>query len=254
MNNPRGMWTLFRKEMSRFMKVSVQTVLTPVVTSLLYLMVFLQVLKEHVEVYPGVVYSVFLLPGLIMMSMIQNAFANSSSSLIQSKMMGNLVFVLLAPLSSLEIYFAFVAAAILRGLLVGIGVYIAAIWFVPLHITNIGVVLVFALLGTASLGALGLLAGIWSRQFEQLAAFQNFVVLPLSFLSGVFYSIHSLPDPWAAVSRFNPFFYMIDGFRYGFLGASDVSPTLSIGVMSAFFVLLSVFCIWLLHTGYKLRD
>jgi ABC-2 type transport system permease protein len=251
--NWRGMYTLWVKEVWRFLKVTVQTVLTPVVTALLYLMIFTHLLEQRVEVYPGVSYGAFLIPGLVMMSVIQNAFANSSSSLIQSKMVGNLVFLLLAPISPMEFYLAFVAAAVLRGVLVGLGVYLVSLFFVELPLTQPLIVLLFAVLGSGVLGALGLVAGVWSDKFEQLAAFQNFVILPLSFLSGVFYSIHSLPGIWQEISRFNPFFYMIDGFRYGFLGVSDVSPWLSAGVTGAFLVLVSAFSLAMLHTGYKLR-
>ena len=252
--NWRGLYTLWRKEVWRFLKVTVQTVLTPVVTALLYLLIFNHVLEDRVEIYAGVPYSAFLIPGLIMMAVIQNAFANSSSSLIQSKMAGNLVFLLLSPISPLEFYLAFVLAAVLRGLLVGLGVYLVSLWFVDLPLLHPGLVLAFAVLGSAVLGALGLLAGIWAEKFEQLAAFQNFVILPLSFLSGVFYSLHSLPGIWQDISRFNPFFYMIDGFRHGFLGVSDLAPATSLAVGGAFLALVSALCLILLARGYKLRQ
>lgn len=251
--NWRGCYTLWRKEVWRFLKVTVQTLLTPVVTALLYLLIFTHLLEERLEVYPGVAYGAFLIPGLIMMTMIQNAFANSSSSLIQSKMVGNLVFLLLAPISALEFYVAFVAAAVLRGLLVGLGVYLVSLLFVDLPLAEPALVLTFAVLGSALLGALGLIAGVWAEKFEQLAAFQNFVILPLSFLSGVFYSIHSLPGIWQDVSRFNPFFYMIDGFRYGFLGVSDLAPAVSLAVSAGFLALVSIICLVLLARGYRLR-
>lgn len=251
--NWRGCYTLWRKEVWRFLKVTVQTLLTPVVTALLYLLIFTHLLEERLQVYPGVSYGAFLIPGLIMMTMIQNAFANSSSSLIQSKMVGNLVFLLLAPISALEFYLAFVAAAVLRGLMVGAGVYLVSLLFVDLPLAQPGLIVLFAILGSALLGALGLLAGIWAEKIEQLAAFQNFVILPLSFLSGVFYSIHSLPGIWQEISRFNPFFYMIDGFRYGFLGVSDLSPTVSVAVSAGFLALVSAIVLVMLARGYKLR-
>lgn len=251
--NWRGCYTLWRKEVWRFLKVTVQTLLTPVVTALLYLLIFTHLLEERLEVYPGVAYGAFLIPGLIMMTMIQNAFANSSSSLIQSKMVGNLVFLLLAPISALEFYLAFVAAAVLRGLMVGLGVYLVSLVFVDLPLAEPALVLAFAVLGSALLGALGLIAGVWAEKFEHLAAFQNFVILPLSFLSGVFYSIHSLPGIWQDISRFNPFFYMIDGFRYGFLGVSDLAPAVSLAVSAGFLALVSIICLILLARGYKLR-
>jgi len=250
----RGVYTLFAKEVWRFMKVFVQTILTPVVTALLYLLVFGQALEGNVEVYEGVGYSAFLIPGLMMMSIIQNAFANSSSSLIQSKMMGNLVFVLLSPISSLGFFMAFTAAAVVRGVLVALAVYLVAILFIDLPLKAGWAVLVFAVLGSATLGVLGLIAGVWAEKFDQLAGFQNFFILPLSFLSGVFYSIHSLPGIWQTVSQFNPFFYLIDGFRYGFFGQSDADPMLSLGVILAFLVVLSAVALLMLHKGYKIRE
>jgi ABC-2 type transport system permease protein len=251
--NLRGLYTLFAKEVRRFLKVTVQTVLTPVVTALLYLLVFGQALEAHVEVYAGVTYSAFLIPGLMMMSIIQNAFANSSSSLIQSKMTGNLVFVLLSPISSLEFFLAFTAAAVVRGVLVALAVYAVAILFIDLPIAALWAVLSFAILGSATLGALGLIAGVWAEKFDQLAGFQNFFILPASFLSGVFYSIHSLPGMWQTVSQFNPFFYLIDGFRYGFFGQSDADPLLSLSVSLLFLLLLSVVALLMLQKGYKIR-
>ena len=250
----RGVYTLFAKEVWRFLKVFVQTILTPVVTALLYLLVFGQALEGNVQVYEGVSYSAFLIPGLMMMSIIQNSFANTSSSLIQSKMMGNLVFVLLSPITSLEFFMAHTAAAVVRGVLVAIAVYVVAIFFVDLPIRAFWAVLVFAVLGSATLGVLGLIAGIWAEKFDQLAGFQNFFILPLSFLSGVFYSIHSLPGVWQTVSQFNPFFYLIDGFRYGFFLASDADPMLSLMVSLAFLLSLSAVAVLMLQKGYKIRS
>lgn len=251
--NLRGLSTLFYKELLRFYKVWLQTLLAPIITALLYFLVFSHVLEEHVRVYEQVTYTAFLIPGLIMMSIIQNAFANSSSSLIQSKVTGNIVFVLLSPLSYLEFYLAFMFAAVARGLTVGIGVGLVAVLFVDLPVRHVGVLLVFALMSSAVLGTLGIIAGIWAEKFDQLAGFQNFVVLPLSFLSGVFYSIHSLPPFWQEASKFNPFFYMIDGFRYGFFGVSDVNPWLSFAVILFSLTLLGGITLLLLKSGYKLR-
>ena len=248
-----GFFTLFYKELLRFWKVSFQTVLAPVLTALLYLMIFSHVLEAHVQVYPGVRYTAFLVPGLVMMSLLQNAFANSSSSLIQSKVTGNIVFVLLPPLSHLEFFGAYVLAAAVRGLVVGLGVLLVALFFVPVTIHSLFWILAFALFGAAILGTLGIIAGIWADKFDQLAAFQNFVIVPLTFLSGVFYSIHSLPDFWQQVSHFNPFFYMIDGFRYGFFGVSDVSPWLSLAIVAGSLLALSFATLALLKRGYKLR-
>lgn len=251
--NWQGMRTLFGKEVRRFLRVTVQTVFTPVLNSLLYLLVFGQVLEEHVQVFPGFSYTAFLIPGLMMMAIIQNAFANSSSSLIQSKVGGSLVFVLLSPLSSLEIYLAFVWAAIVRGVLVGVGVYLAVFWLADVPLFAPLTILLFAVLASATLGSMGLIAAVWADHFEQLSAFQNFIIMPLSFLSGVFYSINTLPGIWQDISRFNPFFYMIDGFRYGFFGASDVSIWLSLAVTSGFLFLAAAVCLSVLGSGYKLR-
>ena len=251
--NLRGFYALFAKEVWRFVKVAIQTVFTPVVTALLYLVVFRQALEERVTVYEGVEFVAFLMPGLIMMSIIQNAFANASSSLIQSKMNGNIVFMLLAPLSDLEVFLAYTGAAVMRGLAVGGVLYLLSLTLVDLPLVHPGVMFGFAVLGSAVLGALGLLAGIWAEKYDQLSAFQNFLILPLSFLSGVFYSIHALPDFWQGISHLNPFFYMIDGFRYGFLGVSDVSPWLSLAVCLVFLGGLSGLCLLLLRRGYKIR-
>ncbi len=245
--------SLLYKEVLRVQKVAMQTVLAPVLVSMLYLLIFSHVLEQHVEVYPGVRYTEFLIPGLVMMSILQNAFANSSSSLIQSKITGNIVFVLLAPISYWEFFAAYVLASMLRGLLVGVGVYLAALGFAqpPLHFPLW--IIVFAVLGSALLSSLGVVAGIWAEKFDHLAGFQNFIIVPLTFLSGVFYSIHSLPPFWQELSRFNPFFYMIDGFRYGFFGMSDISPWVSLLVVSGCTVAMTLFTLGLLKSGYKLR-
>ena len=249
----RGPWTLFKKEILRFWRVSFQTVAAPVMTALLYLLIFSHVLGGRVEVYPGVPYTVFLIPGLIMMSVLQNAFANSSSSLIQSKVMGNIIFVLLTPLSYLEFFLAFLAASIIRGLVVGFSIYLVAICFIDLPLTHPLFILAFAIAGSGMLGAFGIIAGLWAEKFDQMAAFQNFVIMPLSFLSGVFYSIHSLPPFWQKVSHLNPFFYMIDGFRYGFFGQGDISAWFSLSVVVGSFIALSFITIGMLKAGYKLR-
>jgi ABC-2 type transport system permease protein len=248
-----GFRTLFYKETLRFWKVATQTIAAPIVTSMLYLLIFGHVLEGKVEMLEGVSYTAFLVPGLVMMSVLQNAFANSSSSLIQSKITGNLVFILLPPLSHWEIISAYVAASVVRGIAVGAGVFIITAWFADLSFAQPLWILVFALLGAAILGTLGLIAGIWADKFDQLAAFQNFLIMPATFLSGVFYSIHSLPSFWQAVSHFNPFFYMIDGFRHGFFGVSDISPWTSLAIVSAFFAVLAAVAINLLRGGYKLR-
>ena len=247
-------YTLLVKEVTRWRKVWMQTVMAPVVTALLYLLVFGHVLEGRVEVFPGVSYTAFLIPGLLMMTVIQNAFANTSSSLIQSKVMGSIVFILLPPFSAFELFLAYIGAAILRGLAVGIGVFMLAIFYVKVPIDNFLVILTFAVLGSYVMGALGLIAGMWAEKFDQISAFQNFLIMPLTFLSGVFYSIKSLPPFWYLLSKFNPFFYMIDGFRHGFFGQSDQPLSLSLGVMTLAAALLTLICVKMLKSGYKMRD
>jgi len=248
-----GWQTLFYKEVLRFWKVSFQTVAAPVLTAVLYLLIFGHVLESHVKVYDQISYTAFLIPGLVMMSLLQNAFANSSSSLIQSKIMGNLVFLLLTPLSHWSWFFAYVGSSVVRGLVVGTGVFLVTVWFTDLSVAAPFWAVVFAIMGAALLGSLGLIAGLWAEKFDQLAAFQNFVIMPMTFLSGVFYSIHSLPGFWQGVSHLNPFFYMIDGFRYGFFGVSDVSPWLSLGIVSVALLGVGGLAVHLLRTGYKIR-
>ena len=248
-----GWQMLFYKEILRFWKVGFQTVAAPVITAILYMMIFGHVLEDRVQVYEAVSYTAFLLPGLVMMSVLQNAFANSSSSLIQSKVMGNLVFLQLTPLSHRAWFVAYVGSSVARGLAVGAGVMLATWWFARPTLAEPLWILVFAFLGAGLLGALGLIAGLWAEKFDQMAAFQNFIIVPMTFLSGVFYSIHSLPDFWQTVSHLNPFFYMIDGFRYGFFGVSDVSPWLSLGLVGSAFVLVSAVALHLLRIGYKIR-
>jgi ABC-2 type transport system permease protein len=255
-------WTaLFYKEVLRFWKVSFQTVAAPVLTAVLYLLIFGHVMQDRVQVYEGVSYTAFLIPGLVMMSVLQNAFANSSSSMVQSKIMGNLVFLLLTPLSHWSWFLAYTLSAVVRGLVVGMGVLLATGLFIwqssVLHFSLWPQqplwVLVFALCGAAMLGALGLIAGLWAEKFDQMAAFQNFIIMPMTFLSGVFYSIHSLPDFWQGVSHLNPFFYMIDGFRYGFFGQSDVSPWVSLAVVGTSLTLVATLALHLLRIGFKIR-
>lgn len=248
-----GWRTLFYKEVLRFWKVSFQTIAAPVLTSVLYMLIFGQVLDRHVKVYDAVSYTTFLVPGLVMMSILQNAFANSSSSLVQSKIMGNLVFMLLAPMGHWSWYFAYVGSSVLRGLAVGLGVYVCTAWMGEIQFAEPVWIFVFAVLGAGILGVLGLLAGLWAEKFDQMAAFQSFVIMPMTFLSGVFYSIHSLPGVWQKISHLNPFFYMIDGFRRGFIGQSDASPWFSLAVVAGTFLAVSALVLHLLRTGYKIR-
>ncbi len=247
-----GFRTLLYKEVLRFWKVAFQTVAAPVLTALLYLLIFAHVLESRVEIN-GLRYTAFLVPGLVMMSVLQNAFANSSSSLIQAKVTGSIIFVLLPPISYGEFYLAYVTAALLRGLMVGVGVLAVTGWFAALELVSPVWVLVFAMIGGGIMGSLGMIAGIWADKFDQLAAFQNFLIMPLTMLSGVFFSIHSLPPFWQEVSHLNPVFYMIDGFRYGFFGVSDVSPVVSLGITSASFLVVGLTTLALLRKGYKLR-
>jgi ABC-2 type transport system permease protein len=249
-----GWQSLFYKEVLRFWKVGFQTVAAPVITAILYLMIFGHVLEGRVQVYESVGYTAFLLPGLVMMSVLQNAFANSSSSLIQSKVMGNVVFLLLTPLSHRAWFVAYVGSSVVRGLAVGSGVMLATWWFAQPSVVAPLWILVFGFMGAALLGALGLIAGLWAEKFDQMAAFQNFIIVPMTFLSGVFYSIHSLPGFWQQVSHLNPFFYMIDGFRYGFFGVSDVSPWLSLVIVGTALGLVSALALHLLRIGYKIRS
>ena len=248
-----GWQTLFYKEVLRFWKVGFQTVAAPVITALLYLAVFAHVLEGRAQVFGDVSYTAFLVPGLVMMSVLQNAFANSSSSLIQSKIMGNLVFLLLTPLSHRAWFVAYVGSSIVRGVAVGLGVLVVAWLFAKPSFVAPLWILVFGVLGAALLGALGLIAGLWAEKFDQMAAFQNFIIMPMTFLSGVFYSIHSLPEFWQRVSHLNPFFYMIDGFRYGFFGQSDVSPWLSLALVGGALAVVSALALHLLKIGYKVR-
>jgi ABC-2 type transport system permease protein len=248
-----GTQTLLYKEVLRFWKVGFQTVAAPVLTAVLYLLIFGHVLSNRVQVFDGVGYTSFLIPGLVMMSVLQNAFANSSSSLVQSKITGNLVFLLVAPLSHWAWFIAYVGAAVVRGLAVGLGVLLVTLWFAPMRAVEPWWILTFAILGAGMLGSLGLIAGLWAEKFDQMAAFQNFIIMPMTFLSGVFYSVHSLPGFWQGVSHLNPFFYMIDGFRRGFFGVSDVSPWISLGVVSASFVVVGSIALHLLRIGYKIR-
>jgi len=249
----RGWQALFYKEILRFWKVAFQTVAAPVLTALMYLLIFGHVLEDRVQVYEGVSYTSFLIPGLVMMSVLQNAFANSSSSLIQSKMMGNLVFILLTPLSPWNWFCAYVLSSVVRGVAVGLGVLCVTMWFTPLQVVAPWWIFIFGFLGAGMLGAMGVIAGLWAEKFDQMAAFQNFVIMPMTFLSGVFYSIHSLPDFWETASHFNPFFYMIDGFRYGFFGQSDVSPWLSLLLVGSAWFVVSAIALHLLKIGFKIR-
>lgn len=251
--NGYGCWALFKKEVLRFWSVAVQTIFAPVVSAMLYLLVFGQVIETKIETFSGLNYSTFIIPGLVMMTILQNAFSNTSSSIIQSKMHGNLTFVQLSPISPFEFYLAFVMASVVRGLAVGLVLMLVGIVFFDLSWQLPGWIIVFALVSSAVMGGVGLLAGILSDKYDHLAAFQNFVIMPLTFLSGIFYSIHALPEFWQDVSRYNPFFYMVDGFRFGFFAQSDVSVVLSLGVSMLFLVAITIINLILLYKGVKIR-
>ena len=248
-----GFPTLLYKEVLRFWKVSTQTIGAPVLTAALFLFIFSHVMEGRIRMYDAVPYAAFLVPGLVMMSVLQNAFANSSSSLVQSKMTGNIIFVLLPPLAYWEFFAAYVLAAAARGMVVGAAVLLVTVPFVEIEFRHPLWILAFAFFASAVLGLLGMIAGIWAEKIDQVAAFQNFFIMPLTFLSGVFYSIHSLPPFWQGLSHFNPFFYMIDGFRYGFFGVSDVNPFRSLAVVTAFLGVVSAITLAMLKSGYRLR-
>lgn len=248
-----GFRTLLFKEVLRFWKVAFQTIAAPVLTTVLYLVVFSHALAGRVEAYPGVSYVQFLLVGLVMMAMLQNAFANSSSSIIQSKVTGNIVFILLAPMTHRDLFAAYLLASIVRAVAVGAGVLACVALFVRLPLPHLGWLLAFTAVGAGLLGVMGILAGIGSDKFDQLAAFQNFTVTPLTFLAGVFYSVATLPPAWQAFSYLNPFFYAVDGFRFAFFAQSDVSPWRSLAIASAALGALSFTALRLLERGTKLR-
>ena len=252
--NSTGWRALLYKEVLRFWKVGFQTITAPVLMALLYILVFSSALQGRVSVYENICYISFLVPGLAMMSLLQNAFANSSSSLVQSKVSGNLVFIMLTPLSYRDWFIGYVGGAAIRGLLVAFCIVVICSFFAPLHLNAPVWIVLFALLGAVSLGSLGVIAGLWADKFDQMAAFQNFIIMPGTFLSGVFYSVPSLPPFWQVISHANPFFYLIDGFRYGFFGASDVSPWLSLAVVSVSTMGIMALAMHLLRTGYKIRS
>jgi ABC-2 type transport system permease protein len=248
-----GFPTLLYKEVLRFWKVSTQTIAAPALSAVLFLFIFSHVMEGRTRMYDAVPYAAFLVPGLVMMSVLQNAFANSSSSLVQSKMTGNIIFVLLPPLAYWEFFAAYVLAAVVRGMAVGAAVLLVTLPFVDIEFRHPLWIVAFAFCGSAALGSFGMIAGIWSEKIDQVAAFQNFFIMPLTFLSGVFYSIHSLPAFWQGLSHFNPFFYMIDGFRYGFFGVSDVHPFRSLAVVTVFLAVVSGMTLAMLKSGYRLR-
>lgn len=248
-----GLWTLYLREVRRFLKVHFQTIAAPVVTTLIFLAIFILALGRTVPEIGGVPFKEFLAPGLIMMAMVQNAFANTSSSLIISKVQGNIVDTLMPPLSPAEQTIGFALGGVTRGIVVGIAVALAMAVFVPVRVHDWGFVAYHAVMASLMLSLLGMVGGIWADKFDHMAAVTNFVITPLSFLSGTFYSIDRLPETFHAVALANPFFYMIDGFRYGFIGHAD-GPLVTGGlVVAAVNAALAGVTYWMFRSGYKLK-
>jgi ABC-2 type transport system permease protein len=258
MQNPHaanwlGLWTLYLREVRRFAKVYTQTLLAPIVTTLLFLAIFTLALGRSVDMVGDVTYVEFLAPGLIMMAIMQNAFANTSSSLVISKVQGNIVDSLMPPLTAHELTFGFAMGGATRGVAVGLTVGLAMIPFVTLHLHHPFFVIYHAVMASLFLSLLGIAGGIWSEKFDHIAAVTNFVVTPLSFLSGTFYTVERLPQAAQMLAHINPFFYMIDGFRYGFIGHADIVPWVGILVMAVVNLLLWLLCYWMFARGYKLK-
>jgi len=247
------LYTLTMKEINRFLKVQAQTVGAPVVTALLYYLVFAVALGDKPSGVPGVSFLQFLAPGLIMMSIAQNAFANTSSSLIIAKVQGNIVDVLMPPLSAGELVAGYTIGGVVRGVVVGLASALTMMLLIHLPVQHLGYVLFHAVFGGMFLALLGVIGGIWSDKFDQMAMVQNFIVMPLTFLSGTFFAVNQLPEHWQFICHLNPVFYMIDGFRYGFVGVADSSLATGIVVLLAANSVLLGVAYALFHTGYKLR-
>lgn len=251
--NWRGMWELYLKEVRRFWKVIVQTVLAPIITSLMFLLVMVFAFARNGITVSGYPFAEFLVPGLIIMTMIQNAFANTSSSLLVAKVQGNIVDVLMPPLSAIELTVAWILGGATRGLVVGL-VCIPVMGVVAeLHVHNIWLILFHGIAGSIFMSTVGVLGAIWAEKFDHMAAVTNFVVTPLTFLSGTFYTIDRLPEWAQLIAHYNPFFYNIDGFRYGFLGHDTASPTLGVAVMTVLNVVLVAWTYFVVRSGYKLK-
>ncbi len=246
-------FTLVKKEVFRFLKVGIQTVIGPTISSLLFLAVFTLALGRSVESINGINLPYFIAPGLIMMTMMQNSFANSASSLGQSKFQGNIVDVLMAPLNNLELTLGYIIGSICRGIICGISTTLGVLIFVPLQIYSFPALIFFTLMGCTMMSALGTIVGIWADKWDQQQGITNFIVLPLTFLSGTFYSISRLPDFWQTISSFNPFFYNIDGFRYAFTGISDSSLIQGMLFLIIINILLVLFCYLMFLRGYKIK-
>ena len=248
------LWSLFVKEVMRFFKVGMQTILGPAISSLLFLAVFHLALGRSIEMINGVSLAKFIAPGLIMMTILQNSFANAASSIGQAKFQGNIIDILMSPLSDFELTIGYTCGAIARGLICGFFTLICIIFFVPLTIHSYIALIYFSLMGSVMMGTLGTMIGIWADKWDQQQGITNFIVLPMTFLSGTFYSISRLPDLWQNLSAFNPFFYNIDGFRYAFIGKSDSS--LLVGSIALIIINLILFflCYLMFRSGYKLKS
>lgn len=252
--NWHGLWTMYLKEVRRFWKVSTQTIFAPAVTTLMFMAIFALALGGGGRLTWDIPFPVFLGPGLIVMAIVQNAFANTSSSLIISKVQGNIVDVLMPPLSAGELTLGFTLGGVTRGIVVGVAVALAMILFVPLPLAAPWAVIYFGISAALMLSLIGVLTGIWAEKFDHTAAITNFIVTPLSLLSGTFYSIERLPGIWYTISHVNPFFYLIDGFRYGFIGRADGNIALGVVSTLAINVALWLACYVLIKRGYKLRN
>lgn len=251
--NWTGLWTLYLREVRRFTKIHSQTLLAPVVTTLMFLAVFVLALGGDSKFIAEVPYMTFLAPGLTMMAITQNAFANTSSSIIISKIQGNIIDSLMPPLNAHEIVFGFAIGGATRGVMVGALTWASVSVFVPMPVHDLFFIVYHAVMASLMLSLLGLAGGIWSDKFDHIAAVTNFVVTPLTFLSGTFYSLNDLPNMVSLGAHVNPFFYMIDGFRYGFIGHADGDLLTGAVTVAAFNVALWALCTWMIKTGYKLK-
>jgi ABC-2 type transport system permease protein len=249
-----GVWTLYEKEVRRFLKVITQTVFAPVVTSLLFLAIFTLALQRSIDIGDGISYSEFLAPGLVVMAMMQNAFANTSSSIMISKVQGNIVDVLMPPLGPGELLAAFALGGVTRGLIVGVSTVVTMSLAVGFHAAHWPVAIFFAVSASLAMALIGIAAGMWAEKFDHLSSVTNFVIQPLAFLSGTFYSIDRLPGIWNQIAHLNPFFYMIDGVRYGLIGWSDSDPLIGAAVLTGMNAILMGLCYMLLKRGYKIRS
>ena len=249
-----GVQTLYLREVRRFWKVGAQTVAAPVVTTLLYMMVFVVALKGARPPLHGTPFAEFVAPGLIMMAILQNAFANASSSLIQAKIMGTATDFLTPPLSPLELTLGFTLGAATRGAVVGLVTALCVLPFAPLGVANVLAIVWFALAASFIMGMTGVLAGLWSEKFDHLAAVQNFIVMPMTFLSGTFYLVENLPEPFRTISRYNPFFYLIDGFRYGFIGHAESNLTVGVIGSAVLMVIMGTICWLVFRSGWRLKS